>query len=156
MHRRSIYLIYFVFYSYPAGFVYLFGALYYMTDRGTNILRAQYIFAGFYWIMLALVAYIYTRTKKVYSTSNHPCRNNAIDSILTVTFAIHEQCPPIVLLVMSLTSYRIHSVFVLRLFNDPLAMMILYASIVCFIRDRWAFGCVLYRYRKISRLRCAC
>lgn len=50
---------------YPAGFVYAFGALYYLTDKGTNILRAQYIFAGFYCAMIALIGYIYVRVNKV-------------------------------------------------------------------------------------------
>jgi hypothetical protein len=50
---------------YPAGFVYLFGALYHLTDKGTNVLRAQYIFAGLYLTMVALVGYIYTRVKRV-------------------------------------------------------------------------------------------
>ena len=31
---------------YPAGFVYLFGGLYYATDLGKNIFRAQLIFIG--------------------------------------------------------------------------------------------------------------
>ena len=33
---------------YPAGFVYFFGILYYITNFGQNIRRAQYIFVGFY------------------------------------------------------------------------------------------------------------
>lgn len=56
------------------------------------------------------------------------------------------QCPPVVLVWMTLTSYRVHSVFVLRLFNDPLAMVLLYMAIALFMANRWAAGCVLYRY----------
>ena len=50
---------------YPAGFVYFFGILYYITDCGKNILLAQHIFAGFYLINLALVFRIYSKSKKV-------------------------------------------------------------------------------------------
>lgn len=50
---------------YPAGFVYIFTALYYLTNRGVNIHLGQYIFAGFYLLTLLLVFRIYNRTKKV-------------------------------------------------------------------------------------------
>lgn len=50
---------------YPAGFVYIFTALYYITNHGVNIHLGQYIFAVFYLITLLLVFRIYHRTKKV-------------------------------------------------------------------------------------------
>lgn len=102
---------------YPAGFVYVFSGLYYVTSRGVNIRIAQYLFAALYVIMLILVFRIYARTKKV---------------------------PPYVLILMCCTSYRIHSIFVLRLFNDPIAMVLLYASINAFLDSRWYLGSALY------------
>ena len=71
------------------NYVYLFSALYYATDHGLNIDRAQIIFAGFYLIHLALVFAIYRRFR----------------------------LPPILLVFITLTGYRIHSIFALRLFN---------------------------------------
>lgn len=50
---------------YPAGFVYIFTALYYITGHGVNIRLGQYIFAFFYLLTLLLVFRIYYRTKKV-------------------------------------------------------------------------------------------
>ncbi|MEQ2209073.1 dolichyl-P-Man:Man(5)GlcNAc(2)-PP-dolichol alpha-1,3-mannosyltransferase, partial [Xenoophorus captivus] len=50
---------------YPAGFVYIFTALYYITSHGVNIRLGQYIFAFFYLVTLLLVFRIYNRTKKV-------------------------------------------------------------------------------------------
>lgn len=50
---------------YPAGFVYVFTALYYITNHGANIRLGQYIFAVFYLVSLLLVFRIYNRTKKV-------------------------------------------------------------------------------------------
>ncbi|KAI4810230.1 hypothetical protein KUCAC02_019071 [Chaenocephalus aceratus] len=50
---------------YPAGFVYIFTVLYYITSHGVNIRLAQYLFAAFYLITLLLVFRIYHRTKKV-------------------------------------------------------------------------------------------
>ncbi|XP_041698497.1 dol-P-Man:Man(5)GlcNAc(2)-PP-Dol alpha-1,3-mannosyltransferase [Coregonus clupeaformis] len=42
-------------------------------------------------------------------------------------------------------SYWIHSIFVLRLFNDPVAMMMLFGAVNLFLDGRWTLGCGLYR-----------
>lgn len=102
---------------YPAGFIYIFSGLYYVTSRGIHIKTAQYIYVAVYAITLTLVFKIYARTRKV---------------------------PPYVLILMCCTSYRIHSIFVLRLFNDPIAMLLLYASVNAFLDNRWYLGSVLY------------
>ncbi|XP_012216357.1 lethal(2)neighbour of Tid protein [Linepithema humile] len=102
---------------YPAGFVYAFSGLYYITSNGTHIKLAQYIFAALYLVLLTLVFRIYARTKKV---------------------------PPYILILMCCTSHRIHSIFVLRLFNDPLAMVLLYMSINWFLDDKWYLGSIFY------------
>ncbi|KAL6467879.1 hypothetical protein MHYP_G00235560 [Metynnis hypsauchen] len=102
---------------YPAGFVYIFTALYYITDHGLNIRLGQYVFAGFYLITLLLVFRIYHRTKKV---------------------------PPYVFFFVCCASYRIHSIFVLRLFNDPVAMMLLFGAVNLFLDAHWTLGCALY------------
>uniref|UniRef100_A0A8B9HD87 Dol-P-Man:Man(5)GlcNAc(2)-PP-Dol alpha-1,3-mannosyltransferase n=1 Tax=Astyanax mexicanus TaxID=7994 RepID=A0A8B9HD87_ASTMX len=102
---------------YPAGFVYIFTALYYITDRGLNIRLGQYVFAVFYLITLLLVFRIYHRTKKV---------------------------PPYVFFFVCCASYRIHSIFVLRLFNDPVAMMLLFGAVNLFLDAHWTLGCALY------------
>ncbi|KAM9792031.1 dol-P-Man:Man(5)GlcNAc(2)-PP-Dol alpha-1,3-mannosyltransferase [Syngnathus typhle] len=102
---------------YPAGFVYIFTVLYYITGSGANIRVGQYLFAVFYLITLLLVFRIYCRTKKV---------------------------PPYVFFFMCCASYRIHSIFVLRLFNDPVAMMLLFAAVNLFIDGRWSLGCGIY------------
>ncbi|XP_043210039.1 lethal(2)neighbour of Tid protein-like [Amphibalanus amphitrite] len=102
---------------YPAGFVYIFLGLYHITSGGANMRLAQYIFMAIYLANWALVSRLYVRSKKV---------------------------PPYVLAVMSLTSYRVHSIYVLRLFNDPVAMLLLYASINCFMDARWSLGSLLF------------
>lgn len=103
---------------YPAGFVYLYSAFYYITNRGTDIHLAQYLFAALYVGTLALVFRLYRRTGKF---------------------------PPYVLILMCALSYRIHSIFVLRLFNDCVAMFLLYASANLFIDSWWITGCLLFR-----------
>ncbi|XP_076632886.1 alg3, alpha-1,3- mannosyltransferase [Colletes latitarsis] len=104
---------------YPAGFVYIFSILYYVTEHGTNIKIAQYFFAALYIILLLLVFRIYAKAKKV---------------------------PPYVLIIMCCTSYRIHSIFTLRLFNDPIAMVLLFASLNAFLDNRWYLGSILYSF----------
>ncbi|NXR36019.1 ALG3 mannosyltransferase, partial [Zosterops hypoxanthus] len=102
---------------YPAGFVYIFLGLYHVTARGSDIRLAQYLFAGLYLLNLLLVFRIYCRTNKV---------------------------PPYVFFFMCCASYRIHSIFVLRLFNDPVAMAILFLAINLFLEDHWSWGCLLF------------
>lgn len=59
-----IFLI-FISFSYPAGFVYIFTGLYYLTGHGTDIRTAQYIFAALYILTLVCVFAIYQKTSSV-------------------------------------------------------------------------------------------
>ncbi len=102
---------------YPAGFVYIYSLLYALTDRGLNVRLAQYIFIGIYMVFMSTVFAVYKNSKKV---------------------------PNMAYLIMCLTSHRIHSIFVLRLFNDPIAMLFLYAAILCFILRFWRLGCMAF------------
>ncbi|KAE8748285.1 hypothetical protein FOCC_FOCC004921 [Frankliniella occidentalis] len=104
---------------YPAGFVYVYMIFYYATQQGRNIKIAQYIFYLLYIILLMLVFRIYIKTKKI---------------------------PPFVLFLSIITSYRVHSIFVLRMFNDPIAMIFLYAAINCFMDGRWTLGSIAYSF----------
>uniref|UniRef100_A0A338P6Q6 Dol-P-Man:Man(5)GlcNAc(2)-PP-Dol alpha-1,3-mannosyltransferase n=1 Tax=Mus musculus TaxID=10090 RepID=A0A338P6Q6_MOUSE len=102
---------------YPAGFLYIFTGLFYATDRGTDIPMAQNIFAVLYLVTLVLVFLIYHQTSKV---------------------------PPFVFFFMCCASYRVHSIFVLRLFNDPVAMALLFLSINLFLAQCWSWGCCCF------------
>ncbi|XP_051174348.1 lethal(2)neighbour of Tid protein [Leptopilina boulardi] len=104
---------------YPAGFVYIYTGFYYITSNGENIKLAQYLFAILYIIQLSLVFRIYARTKKI---------------------------PPYALILICCTSYRIHSIFVLRLFNDSIAVILLFASLNAFLDNKWYIGSVLYSF----------
>uniref|UniRef100_A0A1I7Y3U4 dolichyl-P-Man:Man5GlcNAc2-PP-dolichol alpha-1,3-mannosyltransferase n=1 Tax=Steinernema glaseri TaxID=37863 RepID=A0A1I7Y3U4_9BILA len=102
---------------YPAGHLFIYRFLYSLTDAGTNIRRAQYIFGALYILTILLVFRIYAKTRSI---------------------------PPFVLILLCCTSYRIHSIFMLRLFNDPVAMFLLYLAVNLFISQQWFLGCVLY------------
>ncbi|KAJ9610108.1 uncharacterized protein PV06_09177 [Exophiala oligosperma] len=100
---------------YPALHVYIYTALYYLTDEGTNILRAQIIFAGLYLITLAVVMACYTRIG----------------------------APPWLLVPLAL-SKRMHSIFLLRLFNDCWATLALWIAIYLLQRRKWTTGAMIW------------
>lgn len=140
---------------YPAGFVYIFTALYYITSHGANIRLGQYVFAVFYLITLLLVFRIYCRTKKVslclFTVYTYKCFSNQ-----WLSFLFLLQVPPYVFFFVCCASYRIHSIFVLRLFNDPVAMMLLFAAVNLFMDGHWTLGCAIYRQVCTSSLCFSC
>lgn len=102
---------------YPAGFVYIYSILYYITSQGRNIYLAQYIFLVFYLIQTLLTFRIFIKTAKI---------------------------PPYALVLTTITSYRIHSIYVLRLFNDPIAVLLFYISLNLFISNKWYLGSLIF------------
>lgn len=100
---------------YPAAHVYIYRVLYALTDEGQDIRLAQYIFVGVYLVTLALVMQCYRLAK----------------------------APPYVF-PMLILSKRLHSIFMLRLFNDAFAVMFLFAAILCYQRRWWTVGSVAY------------
>ncbi|GAA5831170.1 hypothetical protein JCM5353_006540 [Sporobolomyces roseus] len=110
---------------YPAGHIYAYSALYYITDAGRHLQRAQWLFGAVYIATLALVFSIYQNSRKV---------------------------PPYALIFLTL-SKRIHSLYVLRLFNDCLAMLFLYSALWMYTRPtkqgglssrKWIIGTCLF------------
>ncbi|GFO42574.1 Dol-p-man:man(5)glcnac(2)-pp-dol alpha-1,3-mannosyltransferase [Plakobranchus ocellatus] len=129
---------------YPAGFVYLFMGFYYITNLGANIRLAQYIFMGIYLLNLVVVFDIYRFAKR----GEH-------DFILSMCYLLNlivifdiyrfaKRVPPYVFFFMCALSYRIHSIYILRLFNDPVAMLFLYVAVDLFLRAHWSWGCLFY------------
>ncbi|KAI7831872.1 glycosyltransferase [Kickxella alabastrina] len=102
---------------YPAGFVWVYQLLFQITSGGINLRLAQYIFMGVYLATLAVVLVIYK----------------------------HTRIPPI-LLPLLVVSKRLHSIFVLRLFNDTIAMLFAYVGIAALTGSRrwmWYSGVFL-------------
>lgn len=94
---------------YPAAHVYIYTLLYYCTDSGRDILLGQIIFAVLYILTLLVVVACYRRAG----------------------------APPYLFLLLVL-SKRLHSVFLLRLFNDGLATLAMWLAIYLFQRRQWA------------------
>eukprot|EP01126_Amoeba_proteus_P003306 TRINITY_DN1109_c0_g1_i2.p1 TRINITY_DN1109_c0_g1~~TRINITY_DN1109_c0_g1_i2.p1 ORF type:complete len:355 (+),score=20.03 TRINITY_DN1109_c0_g1_i2:206-1270(+) len=103
---------------YPGGFVLVFYLLYWLTDQGKNIYLAQFLFLFLYVAVQALVFAIYKHSQKI----------------------------PVWVIVLLCLSKRIHSIFILRLFNDTFAMFFLYLAIYFFLKDRWSLGCFSYSF----------
>ncbi|KAM7186327.1 ALG3 domain containing protein [Rhypophila sp. PSN 637] len=100
---------------YPAFHVYIYTALYYLTDHGKDIFLAQQLFAMLYLTTLSIVMICYWQAK----------------------------VPPYVFPLLIL-SKRLHSIFVLRCFNDCFAVLFLFVSILCLQRRRWQLGALFY------------
>ena len=107
---------------YPAGFVYIYTALYHLTGQGLDIRAAQWIFAGLYLLCFLVVG-------QLYAMASH---------------ASKEWWKPFLTLGALCLSKRIHSIFVLRMFNDAVAMLLVYLAIYCFAKQYWRVGCTIF------------
>ena len=76
-------LMFLPFFSYPAGFVYVFAGLYYLTGHGTDIRTAQYIFAAFYIVTLVCIFAIYQKTATVSLEICCPVKCQVVQCILS-------------------------------------------------------------------------
>lgn len=100
---------------YPAAHVYIYRALHYLTNDGADIRLAQYLFIGLYLATLALALSCYRAAG----------------------------APPWVLPLL-LLSKRLHSIFMLRLFNDGFAAFFLFAAVFCYQRKWWTVGSLAF------------
>ncbi|KAI9498152.1 dolichyl-P-Man:Man(5)GlcNAc(2)-PP-dolichyl mannosyltransferase [Zychaea mexicana] len=101
---------------YPAGFVYIYSWLYHATNNGSNIRLAQYLFEGLYLATQLIVFAIYSKSKKI---------------------------PPYTMILLCV-SKRLHSIYVLRCFNDPVAMFFMYGCILAMLHRQWLLSSVLF------------
>ncbi|KAJ6972974.1 hypothetical protein NC653_033340 [Populus alba x Populus x berolinensis] len=99
---------------YPAGFLYIYSAIRFIT--GGEVYPAQILFGILYIINLSIVIFIYVKT---------------------------EVLPWWAIILLSL-SKRVHSIFVLRLFNDCFAMTLLHAALAMLLYQKWHLGLVLF------------
>ncbi|KAG6004073.1 dolichyl-P-Man:Man(5)GlcNAc(2)-PP-dolichol alpha-1,3-mannosyltransferase [Claviceps maximensis] len=102
---------------YPAAHVYVYTALYYLTGRGKNIFLAQQLFAVLYMATLAVVMLCYSKAK----------------------------VPPYVFPLLVL-SKRLHSVYILRCFNDCFAAFFFWLAIWYFQNRQWTLGSIAYSW----------
>lgn len=99
---------------YPAGFLYIYSAIQYVT--GGQVYPAQVLFGFLYIVNLGIMLFIYVKT---------------------------DVLPWWALTLLSL-SKRLHSIFVLRLFNDCFAMTLLHASLVPLLYQKWHLSLIIF------------
>ncbi|XP_042373534.1 dol-P-Man:Man(5)GlcNAc(2)-PP-Dol alpha-1,3-mannosyltransferase-like isoform X2 [Zingiber officinale] len=99
---------------YPAGFLYVYSGIKFLT--GGEVFPAQILFGVLYIINLAVIFFIY------------------IKSDVLPWWAFSLLC----------LSKRVHSIFVLRLFNDCFAMTLLHASLALVLCQKWHMALIIY------------
>ncbi|XP_058076115.1 uncharacterized protein LOC131224774 isoform X6 [Magnolia sinica] len=100
---------------YPAGFLYVYSAIQFVT--GGEVYPAQILFGILYIVNLGIILFIYIKTNVL---------------------------PWWALVLLSL-SKRVHSIFVLRLFNDCFAMTLLHAALASLLYQRWHLALIIFR-----------
>ncbi|CAO1626012.1 unnamed protein product [Sympodiomycopsis kandeliae] len=93
---------------YPAGHLYVYSLIHNLTDGGDKLRLAQYLFGAMYLVSQSFIFVLYYLS----------------------------EAPPIVLPFLVL-SKRLHSIYALRLFNDGIAMTVMWASIVLLTRRKY-------------------
>ncbi|KAI9789966.1 MAG: dolichyl-P-Man:Man(5)GlcNAc(2)-PP-dolichol alpha-1,3-mannosyltransferase [Piccolia ochrophora] len=117
---------------YPAGHVYVYRALYALTNGGQDIKLAQLYFTALYLGTLALVMTCYRQARV----------RLPLDCAL-LKLIIIVQAPPYVFPLLVL-SKRLHSIYLLRLFNDCFAVGALFLAILAYQKRAWALGSIAY------------
>ncbi|BGP58572.1 dolichyl-P-Man:Man(5)GlcNAc(2)-PP-dolichol alpha-1,3-mannosyltransferase [Rhodotorula sphaerocarpa] len=92
--------------NYPALHIYLYSALSSLTERGTHLARAQWAFAGIYVATMAAVLFgVYRRNPRI---------------------------PPYAVPLLCI-SRRLHSIYMLRMFNDCVVMLLFYCALALYM-----------------------
>ncbi|KAJ5488958.1 Dol-P-Man:Man(5)GlcNAc(2)-PP-Dol alpha-1-3-mannosyltransferase [Penicillium diatomitis] len=100
---------------YPAAHVYIYSLLHDLTDGGHDILMGQILFAGLYLATLIVVFACYRRV----------------------------QVPPYLYPLLVL-SKRLHSIYMLRMFNDGIAALAMWIAIYLCMRQKWTAGIAIW------------
>lgn len=123
---------------YPAAHVYVYTGLYYLTDEGKDIFLAQQLFALLYLAALAVVMACYWQAK-----AGSPKPSGEARVLHRELIGEFKQVPPYVFPLLVL-SKRLHSIFVLRCFNDCFAVLFLWLAIFFLQRRSWRLGALMY------------
>ncbi|KAG9156959.1 hypothetical protein Leryth_009019 [Lithospermum erythrorhizon] len=99
---------------YPAGFLYIYSFIQYVT--GGLVFPAQVLFGFLYILNLGIILFIYVKTNVV----------------------------PWWALSLLMFSKRVHSIFVLRLFNDCIAMTLLHTALASLLYQKWHLGLIIF------------
>ena len=116
---------------YPAGFAHIFDWIRRLTADGTNIRRAQYIFMAVQCATNFAVLSIYSEAFPSVSKS----KKWEYRSVNVGRFLVY---------LALIASPRVHSLFVLRMFNDAVAMCLFYFAVLLLVRRDWFNGALVF------------
>lgn len=119
---------------YPAGFLYLYAWLRRISNQGNDISQAQTVFIFLYVINTAIVLTTYSKVARRLASQSAGGGTQRANVLWSWRVAMALCC----------LSKRIHSIFVLRLFNDGPAMLLLHLSIWFFANSSWRVGCFVF------------
>lgn len=100
---------------YPAAHVYVYTILYYLTDGGRDVFYGQILFMIIYITALGMVMLCYQQAG----------------------------APPYLFPLLVL-SKRLHSIFLLRLFNDGIAALAMWGAVLLLMNRKWTAGVVVW------------
>jgi len=127
---------------YPAGFLYMYGFFKWFADGGNKVLNAQYLFCLLYVLNAAIVLAIYTLIGR--NIGNAMQLQSSGAGSKTSLRQYHVIWSWRIAMGITCLSKRIHSIFVLRLFNDGPCMLLFYISALLFAKSKWRIGCALF------------
>lgn len=102
---------------YPAAHVYIYTLLYHITDEGRDILLGQILFASLYLATLIVVVACYRKVS----------------------------APPYLFPLLVL-SKRLHSIYMLRMFNDGIATFAMWVAIYLCLRRKWTAAVAIWSF----------
>ncbi|KAE8224480.1 hypothetical protein CF319_g2631 [Tilletia indica] len=100
---------------YPAGHLYIYSIFHFLGSGKANIPLSQALFGILYILNLAIVILLY-----------------------------HAVGAPSILLPFLACSKRLHSIYVLRLFNDPFAMFFFYVAALALCKRSWTSAVIMF------------
>lgn len=102
---------------YPAAHVYIYTLLYHITDEGRDILLGQILFAALY-----------------------------LATLIVVIACYRQVGAPLYLFPLLVLSKRLHSIYMLRMFNDGVAACAMWVAIYLCLRRKWAATVAIWSF----------
>lgn len=132
---------------YPAGFVYIFSILYWLTNQGVDILTGNHLQSQSYYEVVSSIGHkfplliISSFSFALESTGQYIFAALYVFSLMIVLALYRSgglESPKIdsFIALLLVLSKRIHSIYILRMFNDCVAVAFGYSAILLFTKNK--------------------